>query len=100
MQVLIDGNPVECNEIELVNDDLIIGCSGAGGSHHEINGSSRISLTAEGLTAEIYNSQGEIESLCSLPLDELLVDMDKMTIRMKNYLDNFDEYVTIKEIFE
>ena len=95
MNVLIDGIQTTCETIELIEEDLIIGCHCAGGVHQEISGSSCLTITVDEITAEIINSQGEIDSCCTTDINDLFEGMGKTTIRVRHNLDN-DEHEWIE----
>jgi len=99
MSVLIDGKQVECETIEFVNEDLIIGCSGAGGVHTEFYGSSRIAIDGMDLTAEIVANDGEVQNECIINLDDLLNEMGSTSIRMKHADDDFDDFIELQDLF-
>jgi len=91
MKVLIDGEEVECESIEFREDNLIVGASGAGGTHHEIMGSSMILIEDGVLTASMAEDtpDGEINiGECTIEFSDLLESMAQTRLSTKFRLDN------------
>jgi hypothetical protein len=103
MKVLIDGEEVECESIEFREDNLIVGASGAGGVHREINGSSMILIEDGILTASMaqYTPDGE-ENIgeTTLSFDDLLESMGRTFIATKFRLDNKEWLEELENVFD
>ena len=82
MKVLIDGNEVEAETIEILHENQIIGCHCNGGVHTEVLGDYRITLDEDSITLDVGNE--EEEQSCTLNIDDLLSEMEKTTIVMRN----------------
>lgn len=93
MNVLIDGKEITCKTIELIEEDLIIGCHCAGGYHQEVNGSSVITIDIDSgeLTAKMLDTEGGVDYTANIPLPEMFEDIGKAVLRFRYKDDEADE---------
>jgi len=102
MTVYIDGQEVECESIQLREDNIIVGCHCAGGYHQEIKGFSNILIQNDVLVAEIADDspEGTFTASCELNLDDLIQEMGKTVLKTKFKLENKEFIEEMNNIFD
>ena len=87
MELRVDGEPMEANNVTIVLPRAIIGCSGAGGSHHEIMGRYEISIEDNSIEIRmIHDDDRENDEDCyaSMNINDLAGEMHLTSIAIHN----------------
>lgn len=96
MKLLVDGEEVEFKDnIQLIEENQIIGCNCNGGTHTEEMGQLQIYIDKEGIQVNIIDSNDETKQCCDMSLDDLFTEMDKIIVTIQHK----DEIFHVKNLF-
>jgi len=95
MKLLVDGIEVPFKDnIELIEENCIVGCHCNGGTHTEVMGDYRIYIDKDSINIDI-TCDDEIMGSCKMDISDLFTEMDKTILVMENR----DEIHRISNLF-